>query len=144
MVRAALALIACCAVAGAAAAAPHDVAPMVSRGAEVAQDRCASCHAVALETKSPNRDAPLFRVLSRLYSARDIETKLTAISEHGHFEMPALALRDDEIEDVAAYIQSLEGEPRARPPRDQRVRHHGQAQPAQWITSAAKRSISSY
>jgi len=131
-------------LAGAAVAAPRDVAPMVSRGAEVAQERCAICHAVALETKSPNHDAPLFRVLSRLYSARDIETKLMAISEHGHFEMPALSLREDEIEDVAAYIESLEGEPGARPPADLRVRRRGQAQPAQWITSPAKRSISSY
>jgi mono/diheme cytochrome c family protein len=117
----------------------------VERGAQVAQGRCAACHSVALEAKSPNRDAPLFRVLSRLYSARDIETKLTAISEHGHFEMPALALREDEIEDVAAYIQSLEGGSSGdKPPMDDASARTSRKTPAQWITSAAKRSISSY
>jgi len=143
MFRAGFALIAFCALAGAAAAAPRDVTPIVARGAQVAQERCSICHAVALEARSPNHDAPLFRVLSRLYSARDIETKLTAISEHGHFEMPALALREDEIEDVAAYIESLEGggPPAPRPGSHQR---RGAIAANQWITSAAKRSISSY
>src|SRR5258708_28508384 len=97
-----------------------------------------------METRSPNRVAPLFRVLSRLYSARDIETKLAAISEHGHFEMPALALREDEIEDVAAYIQSLDGGQSGAPPPTDAAHRRGEPRPAQWITSAAKRSISSY
>jgi mono/diheme cytochrome c family protein len=147
MIRLAIGLIAASALAGAVQAAPRDVTPIVARGAQVAEERCATCHAVALEAKSPNHDAPLFRVLSRLYSARDIETKLTAISEHGHFEMPALTLREDEIADVAAYIASLEGgserrRPRPRAPVADAGGRHGEA--AQWITSAAKRSISSY
>jgi mono/diheme cytochrome c family protein len=84
-------------------------APGVDRGAEVARARCASCHAVALEPRSPNREAPLFRVLSRLYSAEDLRRKLEQFSETGHFDMPPVSLREDEIEDVAAYIASLEG-----------------------------------
>ena len=83
--------------------------PAIERGAEVARARCASCHAVALETRSPNREAPLFRVLSRLYSAADLRRKLEQFSESGHFDMPPVALREDEIEDVAAYIASLDG-----------------------------------
>jgi mono/diheme cytochrome c family protein len=143
MIRVSIGLIAASALAGAAQAAPRDVTPIVARGAQVAQERCATCHAVALEAKSPNHDAPLFRVLSRLYSARDIETKLSAISEHGHFEMPALTLREDEIADVAAYIESLEGrEP--RPTRPGSHQRRGATAANQWITSAAKRSISSY
>jgi mono/diheme cytochrome c family protein len=141
MLRPACALALGLAIAVPAAAAPQ-VAAIVERGAEVAQGRCASCHAVAMEARSPNSEAPLFRVLSRLYSARDLETKLVAISEHGHFEMPALALREDEIEDVAAYIASLDGGERRDKPPD---RPHGTRDvPTQLITSAAKRSISSY
>jgi mono/diheme cytochrome c family protein len=135
------------ALAGPTFAAAPRATPTVERGAQVAQDRCAACHAVAMETKSPNRVAPLFRVLSRLYSAKDIETKLAAISEHGHFEMPPLSLREDEIEDVAAYIQSLDGGASGAPPPMNAARHRHDAArkiPAQWITSAAKRSISSY
>jgi mono/diheme cytochrome c family protein len=132
-------------LAGGATAAPAPMTPAVERGAEVAQSRCAVCHAVAMETRSANRTAPLFRVLSRLYSAKDIETRLGEIAEHGHFDMPALALREDEIEDVAAYIQSLDGG-EGLPPRGSGARRsrRPKATPAQWITSAAKRSISSY
>ena len=144
MLRLAVSLIAVCAIAaGAAAAAPRDVSPIVARGVQIAQERCATCHAVALEARSPNREAPLFRVLSRLYSARDLETKLSDISEHGHFDMPALALREDEIADVAANNETQEGgEPRATPPGSRHRR--GATAANQWITSAAKRSISSY
>jgi mono/diheme cytochrome c family protein len=97
------------------AAAPR-LNPSVERGAEVAQSRCASCHGVALEAASPSRDAPLFRVLSRLYSAQDLQRKLSNISQNGHFEMPAISIREDEIEDVSAYIASLDGRAAAVPP----------------------------
>jgi mono/diheme cytochrome c family protein len=147
MIRFTIGLVSACAIAvAAAAAAPRDVAPIIARGAQVAQERCAACHAVALEEKSPSHDAPLFRVLSRLYSASDLRTKLTDISDHGHFEMPPLTLREDEIADVAAYIASLDGGgrrgPRARAPVADAGSRRGEA--AQWITSAANRSISSY
>lgn len=92
--------------------------PSVERGAEIAQGRCASCHAVALEAASPSHDAPQFRVLSRLYSAEDLARRLTAISESGHFEMPAVSIREDEIADVAAYIASLDA---GDPPRRNRT-----------------------
>lgn len=91
--------------------------PAIVRGAEVAQTRCSACHAVALEVRSPERDAPQFRVLSRLYSAETLAHKLADFSENGHFEMPPVALREDEISDVAAYIESLDGGFADMPPR---------------------------
>ena len=90
------------------AAAPP-LNPSIERGAEVAQRRCAACHGVALEAASPTREAPLFRVLSRLYSAQDLERKLSDFAQVGHFEMPAVTIAEDEIEDVSAYIASLDG-----------------------------------
>ena len=93
----------------ATARAGQDMTPAFARGAEIAQARCSSCHAVALESASPVKIAPLFRVLARLYSAEDLETKLLNIARHGHFEMPPVQLREDEIADVAAYIAGLEG-----------------------------------
>jgi mono/diheme cytochrome c family protein len=112
------------------AAAPP-LSPSIERGAEVAQRRCAACHGVALEAASPSRDAPLFRVLSRLYSARDLERKLSDIAQVGHFEMPAVTIGEDEIEDVSAYIASLEGDdhpvptPRKRPTSAIVIRSNG-------------------
>lgn len=103
------------------AAAPR-LNPSIERGAEVAQSRCASCHGVALEAASPSHDAPLFRVLSRLYSAQDLGRKLGDISQNGHFEMPAVTIREDEIEDVSAYIESLDGGASAAPPPVQRAK----------------------
>ncbi len=91
------------------AGAGQDMTPAFARGAEIAQKQCAACHAVALEAASPVKIAPQFRVLSRLYSAEDLETKLSDIADHGHFDMPAIQLREDEIADVAAYIAGLDG-----------------------------------
>jgi len=109
---AAMAMVASVLCLGAAPA----LTPSIERGAEVAQARCASCHGVALEAASPSHDAPLFRVLSRLYSAQDLERKLDAISRDGHFEMPPVTLHEDEIEDVSAYIASLESDDHPVPP----------------------------
>ncbi len=89
--------------------AAQDMSPAFARGAAIAQARCSSCHGVALEATSPVKIAPLFRVLSRLYSADDLETKLSRISETGHFEMPAVQLREDQVADLAAYIAGLDG-----------------------------------
>lgn len=91
--------------------------PAIGRGAAVAQAKCASCHAIALEDHSPERDAPQFRVLSRLYSAQNLAEKLFDFAEAGHFEMPPVALREDEIADVSAYIASLDGGSIETPPR---------------------------
>jgi mono/diheme cytochrome c family protein len=97
----------------------------VMRGAQVAETGCSGCHAVALEAKSRNHDAPQFRVLARLYSAEALETKLEGIVADGHFEMPRVSLTEDEISDVSAYIASLElveDRPRGTPVRARSVR----------------------
>ena len=95
--------------------------PAVARGADVAQKVCSRCHAVALEETSRERDAPLFRAVSRLYSAEALETKLTDIAAQGHFEMPRVTLTEDEISDLSAYIASLQPleEQQPPPPRKQ-------------------------
>ena len=100
-------------------AQPPRLDPHVERGAQLAREKCSACHAVALETRSPEHDAPLFRVLSRLYSAPDLQRKLGDMADHGHFEMPVVQMREDEIADLAAYIASLDGgaPPRPPPPR---------------------------
>lgn len=90
--------------------------PAIIRGAEIAQARCAGCHGVALEAASPVHDAPLFRVLSRLYSAERLEMKLLDISENGHFEMPRVEMSEADATDLAQYIASLDGGA-ADPPR---------------------------
>lgn len=95
------------------------------RGAQVAETSCSGCHAVALEAKSRNHDAPQFRVLARLYSAEALETKLEAIVADGHFEMPRVSLTEGEISDVSAYIASLEpveDRPQGTPVRVRSVR----------------------
>ena len=82
--------------------------PATERGAQLAQDKCAACHAVALEPRSPEKIAPQFRVLSRLYSKQEFTTKLENIAAKGHFEMPPVAMTEDEIADLAAYLASLD------------------------------------
>ena len=86
---------------------PAPVEPAVERGAQLSQGRCASCHAIALEARSPSHDAPQFRVLGRLYSRKDLARKLNDIAATGHFEMPPVSMREDEMSDIAAYIETL-------------------------------------
>jgi mono/diheme cytochrome c family protein len=105
----AAAALACATLTGVVMAATVPDEPAAQRGADIAQARCAQCHAVALEEKSPVRDAPLFRVLSRVYAADRLEMKLLDIAEQGHFEMPRVSLSEEEAADVAAYIASLDG-----------------------------------
>lgn len=104
-----LALTAMLCAGPAAARTPGTEEPAVLRGAETAQARCSGCHAVALETEGPAANAPLFRVLSRLYPADRLRAKLLDISKNGHFQMPPVEMSQAEASDLAAYIASLDG-----------------------------------
>lgn len=103
------ALIATCAVAGAAVAAqngPPD--PALARGAWVAQRECAQCHAVGLESRSPNSNAPTFRDVRLRFNPISLERRLHPMPANGHDAMPPRSLSAADVPDLVAYIQSLE------------------------------------
>ena len=69
---------------------------------------CAGCHAVGSLGESPNGGAPSFATVRLRHNAISLERRLAQISRNGHVEMPPIYMSDDEIKDIAAYIETLE------------------------------------
>jgi mono/diheme cytochrome c family protein len=106
--RTAMVAGACAILLASCAHAPDDeAAASVARGSEVARRVCAACHAVAPGDPSPRSDTRPFWNRGLRHTAL-LEGRLQQFSSHGHYEMPKLDLRPDELRDVAAYIDSLE------------------------------------
>lgn len=84
---------------------------MAARGRLLAQERCAACHAVGPKGSSANRRAPTFRSLSGRYVGLTLHQRLTEIAETGHYDMPPMPVHSDEIDALAAYLNSLEVRP---------------------------------
>jgi cytochrome c len=98
-----------CAEGVAAASAPslHEI----ERGRAFAQRHCATCHAIGRTGSSPYAPAPPFRTLHERY---DVEALAEALAEgivvgHGGArQMPQFVLSPAEIDDLLAYLKSLE------------------------------------
>lgn len=80
--------------------------PVVERGREVAEKRCASCHSVAPGGAGPMRDAPAFAGRDMQHTA-GLEGRLAALTRKGHYDMPPMTLSPDEVTALRAYIESL-------------------------------------
>jgi mono/diheme cytochrome c family protein len=92
-------------------------------GKRIAQRWCASCHLVAEGQKRAMADAPSFSDISR---RREDAKALAEFLVDPHPKMPDMHLSRREIDDLVAYIRSLD--PRPRPPepgtdKDERPRH---------------------
>ena len=98
-------------IGGAAAAlvllAPAANPPAVQSGEQIAQARCASCHAIGLKARSPKVHAPTFDEIRLEYNAPYREKKLADIAKRGHRGMPAIPISPKEAADIAAYVESL-------------------------------------
>jgi mono/diheme cytochrome c family protein len=87
--------------------APATRPPAVEAGAQIAQSRCASCHAIGLKARSPDVDAPTFDDIRLKYGPKSLEKKLAHISRHGHLSMKPLAISPNEAHELVAYVESL-------------------------------------
>ena len=92
--------------------APNDSKlPDVSadRGRFYALRSCAGCHAVGALGQSPNGSAPTFGAIRLRYNALSLPRRPAEISKNGHYEMPPIYMTPDEIQDIAAYVESVDG-----------------------------------
>jgi mono/diheme cytochrome c family protein len=121
--RLGLAVAALAAACGAAQAAERPAPDLVIAGERVAQRSCGGCHAVGAG-ESPFPGAPPFRDLHRRYRAGGLAQLLqegmlqpTTPADEGsptrHPLMPMVSLGVDEIDELTAYLESLETAPRA-------------------------------
>lgn len=106
-------IIALCAAlvlfAGAAGAA--EVTP-VERGKSFAQQNCARCHATGMEGASPYAAAPPFRTLHERYDvgslAEAFAEGIIVVHNGGGEQMPEFMLEPGQIDDLIAYLRSLQ------------------------------------
>lgn len=76
------------------------------RGLAIAQMTCAQCHAIRKgELRSRNGQAPTFEGLATTPGMTP--TALRVALRTPHREMPNLILKNDEIDDIGAYIETL-------------------------------------
>ena len=97
-----------CATSGQTPKSPKNLDISADRGRFYAQRSCAGCHAVGALGESPNGSAPTFGAIRLRYNALSLPRRLAEISKNGHYEMPPIYMTPDEIQDIAAYVETLD------------------------------------
>ena len=88
------------------------------RGHAIAKKYCSPCHAVeAKQKKSPVADAPPFSTFASKWPLEDIEEALAEGIMVGHegVQMPVFELDPPSIEDLIAYLRSIQDPAPAKP-----------------------------
>jgi len=80
----------------------------VAHGRRLVEDNCASCHAVTMDDESEHKQAPPFRNLSIFYPIEALEEAFIDQIEVGHPDMPTFKVSRVQLEDILAYIASLQ------------------------------------
>ena len=93
-----------------ALAAPSGAAQegRAQRGRVFVETHCAGCHAVGLTGESPLAEAPPFRTLEQRYPVEDLAEALAEGITTGHPSMPEFVLDPAQINDVIAYLKSIQ------------------------------------
>jgi mono/diheme cytochrome c family protein len=77
-------------------------------GQRLAEANCARCHAVGRAGDSPLRIAPPFRTLHTGYPVENLAEALAEGITVGHPAMPEFRLDPDQIDNLIAYLKTLE------------------------------------
>jgi mono/diheme cytochrome c family protein len=99
---------------GCAPGAPERVRPIpgpdasVDAGRRIAEVQCAGCHAIGPAGESRNPEAPPFRTLSRHYPVNALEEAFAEGILVGHPAMPQFRFTPAQIDDILAYLQSVQ------------------------------------
>lgn len=79
----------------------------VEQGRRLSRELCAGCHSVERSGNSPLALAPPFRVLEQRLPASQLEQAFREGLVGAHPSMPRFMFDGDQIQDLVAYIQSL-------------------------------------
>ena len=82
--------------------------PAAQRGFTFVKTNCAMCHAVGKIGDSPLAIAPPFRTLHLVYPIDDLAEALAEGIITGHPSMPMFTLDVAQVDDVIAYLKTLE------------------------------------
>ena len=79
----------------------------VPSGQQLAEQKCAGCHAINETDSSPNPIAPALRTLYRRYPVDGLREAFANGMEVGHRDMPRFVLTPGEIDSLVDYLRSL-------------------------------------
>jgi mono/diheme cytochrome c family protein len=77
-------------------------------GLDVAQNLCATCHAIGRDGASPNAGAPPFRHILSKYDADRLVEDLEESVSISHLRMPTFYFGEHHAADVVAYLQTIQ------------------------------------
>mgnify|MGYP001820752813 CR=1 FL=1 len=82
--------------------------PGVERGLVLVQTHCSECHAINKTGVSTLERAPPLRDLHKRYPVEHLEEAFAEGISTGHPEMPEFRFEPDQIDDLIAFLKSLE------------------------------------
>jgi cytochrome c len=83
-------------------------AAAADRGLTFVKANCSICHAIGRYDESPLAIAPPLRTLHELYPVEELEESLAEGIVTGHPSMPQFQLDGAQINDLMAYLKTLE------------------------------------
>jgi mono/diheme cytochrome c family protein len=83
-------------------------AASLENGRRIVQRNCAMCHAIGTTGESRRRAAPAFRDLHNRYPIEMLAEALAEGMLTGHPEMPEFKFQPREIDDIIAYLNSIQ------------------------------------
>ena len=98
-----------CLVLACASSAAMAQSGRVQRGFTFAQTNCSQCHAIGRVGESPIPEAPPFRTLHTRYPIEDLAEAFAEGITTGHPSMPQFQLDPAQINDLLAYLNSIQG-----------------------------------
>jgi mono/diheme cytochrome c family protein len=84
------------------------MSPSAQRGLTFVRTNCARCHAIDKLSESPLPIAPPFRTLHQRYPVENLPLAIVRGTRTGHPNMPAFQLDPGQVDDVIAYLKTLE------------------------------------
>jgi cytochrome c len=78
------------------------------RGESLLSRQCAMCHAIGRFGRSPHRQAPPFRTLSKRYPIDSLSEALGDGLSSGHPDMPEFVFSPRDIGAILAYLHSIQ------------------------------------
>lgn len=83
-------------------------AEMLAEGRVLIEDSCGACHSVTVDDESAHEDAPALRKLSASYPVEALAEALAEGIMTGHPDMPVLDFQVEEIDQIIAYLESIQ------------------------------------
>jgi cytochrome c len=78
------------------------------RGANLLSKHCSMCHAIGRLGRSPHREAPPFRTLSKRYPIESLSEALGEGLFTGHPSMPEFVFSPRDVGAILSYLQSIQ------------------------------------